>query len=344
MKRTYDHSIDMICKSALAPLVLAAASVSVVEATPGLESDGANLLAKAEMDSSTDPAARAVTKSVQSQQLFSHANGRFSADIQNKSLEEVFGALGEIVPLQLHYKESVKGALSQEAVSVRFQDLSLPDALKRILRDMNYAFMPADEDRKHMTIYLLEGTGAYGILEAGEVAEPEAVERGSLPVTWSDEESGDWFEEATDGELVEVIRSAQDDRNRSYAVDLLGDRLQDVVDEGDVPDPSAIDALSYAMTDDTNAEIRTSALILLDSIDVAPYQLISSMATGDSNPEVRERAIQVLSWHHGEDAVGAIEEIARLDPDPTVRARAEGELVRLRKRLASQNAESSSNP
>lgn len=218
--------------------------------------------------------------------------GRLSVRVENRSQDWVLEEISRQAKVAM---TRVSGSGSRR-LSVRFEDLSLDDGLRRILADDDAFFFYGAQGRAPASLR------AVWIYAKGKGKGLEPVP----PEAW-----------ASSRDLERDLADA-DAAVRARAIEALIERKRD----------GARDAVLEALKDPDEA-VRTGALYESLSNDVElSTDLLGDLALDDSSPDVRFLALDALADHPD---VRAIAERAASDPSPHVRHKAQEILQALEK-------------
>lgn len=219
-------------------------------------------------------------------------DGRLSVDAQGRSLERLASEISDRsgVPIILD------STVAKHSVTAKFQDLSLDEGLRQILKDYDtFFFYGVDNDRPAS----LKGVWAY----------PKGKARGMAPVP---------PEKWASTKEFEAMLADKDPEVRGKAIETLVER------EGQ----GALDAVLTSLHDD-NDQVRTRALYgaVRAGVQVSD-DVLNNLALNDPSADVRLLALQSLSNSNSQDA-RQIAQRALDDSSEPVRVEAREILTRL---------------
>jgi len=244
-------------------------------------------------------------------------NGLLSLHASRRSFAEVLGAIQKETGIRFHYTLPMA-----EAVTLSFDDLPMPDALKRLLgREAQFIFRFPQRPSTASRTGVPEEVWIFGKVsgpsaEAGGPVENSAPSvEGGIGRTQSPElpaPANPTSSEQPDSEsLIEATKS-EDPIQRLQALSTLA--------ESDQAEQGAVHAVLEAALTDEDAGVRARAVQALVRRDGSAYL---EHALHDPDPGVRIMALgSVVLAKHGVDLVKQ----ALSDADPAVRAMAEAML------------------
>lgn len=218
--------------------------------------------------------------------------GRLGVDVQGRTLEGVASEIadGSGVPIILD------SAVAKYPVTAKFQDLSLDEGLRQILKNCDTFFF-------------------YGVDNGGPASlkvvwvYPRGKARGMAPLPpekWASTKD------------VEAMLADKDPQVRGKAIEILVERKGE----------GALDAVLTSLHDDSD-QVRARALYGTVRAGVqVPDDVLNNLALNDQSADVRLLALQSLSNSNSQDA-RQIAQRALDDPSEPVRVEARGILTRL---------------
>ncbi|MBW7898768.1 PBS lyase HEAT-like repeat protein [Candidatus Brocadiaceae bacterium B188] len=229
------------------------------------------------------------------------SNGQLSATLKNSPLEKVLKEIMSQSGARIWLNDSIDGTVTAE-----FQNLPVKEAIQKILRDKNYAFVYSVHDGKE---------GKLSIVNVSKTNERFANEKASSalkpptkpvpPIVKKDKPKKDTISFET---LAKDALEHEDSGKREDAIIALGESK----------DPRAIEIISKALANDPSEDVRLSAIDAL--VDIGDKNIIDplSSALNDRDPWVRESAVEALGEIGGEAAIEYIKN-ALNDEDGSVR-------------------------
>lgn len=232
-------------------------------------------------------------------------DGLLSANITNAPLREVMAELARQVPLRVFVADDV----SDDNISVTFENLPFETGLRRILQGKNYLLIherspsPSAENGLSVAQIRVMPAGEAGPLpEIGAEATPSPMD---IPATVEQPQT-------SLAELMTEALQAEQPDARVDALQALVNRQQ----EGDVW-PTIVAALG-----DQDPIVRRVALVLLEQAQASiPVEPLARMALADPDAELRMEALRHLVEAQGEGALTYLQQAVQ-DPDPRVSAQA----------------------
>lgn len=224
------------------------------------------------------------------------SDGRLSAKLKNSPLKEV---LKEIMSQS---KSKIwLGDLSDEAITIEFQDIPIREGIHKILKDKNYAFIYAPREIQEGKLSIMGTTKSDEFfVEEEEMEEPQEIHQQYM-------ERND-REKVSFESLVKDAMENEDSERREEAIIALGESR----------DKKAVEVISKALTNDTSEDVRLSAIDALLSIGDGSIIQPLSLAMKDQKPSIRESAIEALGAIGDATAIESIKN-ALNDQDDAVR-------------------------
>ncbi len=237
-----------------------------------------------------------------------------SAKIENVPLGQVLRELAR----QAHLEVYIATASTEEKISAEFDQLTLEEGIKRLLKGRNY-------------ILTYDRTTA-----SPQVTEIKVIADGSAPVSRisgqpaSIPPTGTSAGEKTVEELAQQALQAPDPAARIAALKALSQRTG----EEDKIRPTVNAALQ-----DQDLGVRTAALDLAARGAPVSEEAIGRIALSDADPGLRLIALDDLADRSDPDtAIGYLKQATR-DPDPKVASRARGLIRRVEEEKKAANEE-----
>lgn len=232
-------------------------------------------------------------------------DGRLSLSANGVSLAVLMQLVGD----KAGFEVIIKGELEAQRGSWAFTDLTLNEAVRRLLRDINsiIVYRPGSDDAESTIsrIYLL-GSGS-GSDNPGPIRIDTVVPSLENQLRLDQVESGDAEE-----------RIAAINRSEGLADDIT---LQN---------------LAFALQHDPDPEVRIRAISALEGIDAAATVTVLEAGMGDADAEVRIKVMQALAKFDDERIPLWLGQVLMGDPVPEVRlealraiARKEGDVAKI---------------
>jgi len=185
-------------------------------------------------------------------------DGRLTAQVVATPLRQVMEEMSRVSGARVRW---LSGQAEENPVSVEFTAIPLPEALRRILKEMNFLlfYTSTGNSTKLTEVWILSGIGKS---QVGHTPTPVSPEMVPLPIADSTSQS----EEA-------------EDRQAQFAAMPLEILIQTAVGTSDPP--LRIEAIAYLgrrAAEDSTVE-----------------RILSHLASNDSNPQVRAAAAEVLA-------------------------------------------------
>ncbi|TLD40882.1 MAG: HEAT repeat protein [Candidatus Jettenia ecosi] len=222
------------------------------------------------------------------------SDGRLSAKLKNSPLKEVLKEIMSQSKSKIWVNE-----LSDEAVTIEFQDMPIREGIHKILKDKNYAFIYAPREIQEGKLCII-GASKSNEFFMDEIEEP--LERHQQ------------FTERDDREAVSFDSLAKDALENEDAEK----REEAIIALGESKDKKAVEVISKALTNDANEDVRLSAIDALLTIGDGSIIQPLSLALKDQKPSVRESAIEALGAVGDASAIESIKN-ALNDQDDAVR-------------------------
>ncbi|UJS16195.1 MAG: HEAT repeat domain-containing protein [Candidatus Jettenia sp.] len=232
------------------------------------------------------------------------SDGRLSAKLKNSPLKEV---LKEIMS-QSKSKIWIND-LSDEAVTIEFQDMPIREGIHKILKDKNYAFIYAPREIQEGKLCII-GASKSNEFFMDEIEEPQ--------------ERHQQFTERDDREMVSFDSLAKDALENEDAEK----REEAIIALGESKDKKAVEVISKVLTNDANEDVRLSAIDALLTVGDSSIVQPLSLALKDQKPSVRESAIEALGAVGDASAIESIKN-ALNDQDDAVRELAKETLAEI---------------
>jgi hypothetical protein len=192
---------------------------------------------------------------------FTLQNGRLTAQVVTTPLRQVMEEMSRVSGAQVRW---LSGQAEEKPVSVEFTALPLPEALRRILREMNFLlfYTSTGNSTKLTEVWILSGIGKSQAERTSPLASPEKV---LLPIPDSTPQSA----EAEDRQaefatmpleiLIQTAVSTVDPSLRIEAIAYLGRRAAE--------DSTAENILSHLASNDSDPQVRAAASEVLAGIE-----------------------------------------------------------------------------
>ena len=226
-------------------------------------------------------------------------NGQLSAKLKNSPLEKVLKEIMSQSGARIWLNDSI-----DMAVTIEFQNVSIREGVRRILKDKNYAFLYAPNEIKEGKLSIISASKSKE--EPPKKPPPKPVQ----PVAKKDKPS---FEA-----LVKDALENEDASKREDAIIALGESK----------DKKAIETIIKALVNDPSEDVRLSSIDALLEIGDKSVAEPLSQALKDRDPWVRESAVEALGEVGGESAIEFIKS-ALNDEDGSVRELAQETLEEL---------------
>lgn len=205
--------------------------------------------------------------------------GKITVKITSTSLREVMEEVGRLIGVEVSWSGKGTG----RTVSVNLSDLSVEDAVRRILRKENYVlFYSPNEDREELSriLVLPRNAGRSRAQRAGR----------EDPVTTASRLE----EMPEDGPSVYYDMDQFDEKTRRWA-----EPIAELLEDGQTAE--AAEELKWALTRDRNPQVRLMALEGLSMLGPDSAEEMIETALNDPDPIVRAHARQCLKLHVDED-------------------------------------------
>ncbi|MCR4320790.1 MAG: HEAT repeat domain-containing protein [Candidatus Brocadiaceae bacterium] len=231
-------------------------------------------------------------------------NGQLSAKLKNSPLEKTLKEIMSQSGARIWLNDSI-----DTTVTIEFQNVSVREGVRRILKDKNYAFLYAPNEIKE---------GKLSIISASKSKEEPPKKPPPKPVQPVAKKDKPKKEKPSFEDLVKDALENEDAGKREDAIIALGESK----------DKKAIETIAKALANDPSEDVRLSSIDALLEIGDKSIAEPLSQALKDRDPWVRESAVEALGEVGGESAIEFIKS-ALNDEDGSVRELAQETLEEL---------------
>lgn len=231
-------------------------------------------------------------------------NGQLSAKLKNSPLEKVLKEIMSQSGARIWLNDAI-----DVTVTIEFQNVSVREGVRRILKDKNYAFLYAPNERKE---------GKLSIISASKSKEEPPKKPPPKPVQPVAKKDKPKKEKPSFEDLVKDALENEDAGKREDAIIALGESK----------DKKAIETIAKALANDPSEDVRLSSIDALLEIGDKSIAEPLSLALKDRDPWVRESAVEALGEVGGESVIEFIKS-ALNDEDGSVRELAQETLEEL---------------
>jgi len=239
------------------------------------------------------------------------SNGQLSAKLKNAPLEKVLKEIMEQSGARIWLNDAIDAT-----VTLEFQNVSVREGVRRILKDKNYAFLYAPNEIKEGKLSIISASKSKEIFTKTKEEPPKKPPQKSVPPA---AKKGKVKKEPPPFEsLVKDALENEDAGKREDAIIALGESK----------DKKAIETIAKALVNDPSEDVRLSSIDALLEIGDKSIAEPLSQALKDRDPWVRESAVEALGEVGGESAIEFIKS-ALNDEDGSVRELAQETLEEL---------------
>jgi len=238
-------------------------------------------------------------------------NGQLSAKLKNSPLEKVLKEIMEQSGARIWLNDVIDAT-----VTLEFQNVSVREGVRRILKDKNYAFLYAPNEIKEGKLSIISASKSKEIFTKTKEEPPKKPPQKPVPPA---AKKGKVKKESPPFEsLVKDALENEDAGKREDAIIALGESK----------DKKAIETIVKALVNDPSEDVRLSSIDALLEIGDKSIAEPLSQALKDRDPWVRESAVEALGEVGGESAIEFIKS-ALNDEDGSVRELAQETLEEL---------------
>jgi len=239
------------------------------------------------------------------------SNGQLSTKLKNSPLEKVLKEIMEQSGARIWLNDAI-----DTTVTIEFQNVSVREGVRRILKDKNYAFLYAPNEIKEGKLSIISASKSKEIFTKAKEEPPKKPPQKPVPPT---AKKGKVKKEPPPFEsLVKDALENEDAGKREDAIIALGESK----------DKKAIETIVKALVNDPSEDVRLSSIDALLEIGDKSIAEPLSQALKDRDPWVRESAVEALGEVGGESAIEFIKS-ALNDEDGSVRELAQETLEEL---------------
>lgn len=252
--------------------------------------------------------------------LVRYKGGQLTVDIDNRPLRDVVAALAEQLPIKVYMKASIKEETGDKAISRKFEDLPLQNALRDLFRTRNFVVKRARPspsvnseaaEIRPIEIWFLGGTGAYSELASN--GSPSNIDPPAFLASLGSGEDAAGLSSMSEADLRNLARDASSETLRGHALIELGNRVEN---------PENVEAFVSSLEDDSK-KVRWRALSQIlgvqQDLDDTVYRRVIDE---DPDPFLRKQALAMLVFKKRHGAEGTLAEL-RSSEDEKMRAYAQ---------------------
>ncbi|MBI2470404.1 MAG: HEAT repeat domain-containing protein [Planctomycetes bacterium] len=238
-------------------------------------------------------------------------NGQLSVKLKNSPLEKVLKEIMSQSGARIWLNDAI-----DTTVTMEFQNVSVREGVRRILKDKNYAFLYAPNEIKEGKLSIISASKSKEIFTKTKEAPPKKPPQKSVPPT---AKKGKAKKEKPPFETL--VKDALENED-------AGKREDAIIALGESKDKKAIETIAKALVNDPSEDVRLSSIDALLEIGDKSVAEPLSQALKDRDPWVRESAVEALGEVGGEAAIEFIKN-ALNDEDGSVRELAQETLEEL---------------
>ena len=238
-------------------------------------------------------------------------NGQLSAKLKNSPLEKVLKEIMSQSGARIWLNDSI-----DTTVTIEFQNVSVREGVRRILKDKNYAFLYAPHEIKEGRLSIISASKSKEIFTKTKDVPPKKPPQKPVPPIAKKDKAKK--EKPSFDSLVKDALENDDAGKREDAIIALGESK----------DKKAIETIVKALVNDPSEDVRLSSIDALLEIGDKSVAEPLSQALKDRDPWVRESAVEALGEVGGESAIEFIKS-ALNDEDGSVRELAQETLEEL---------------
>ena len=238
-------------------------------------------------------------------------NGQLSVKLKNSPLEKVLKEIMSQSGARIWLNDAI-----DTTVTVEFQNVSVREGVRRILKDKNYAFLYAPNEIKEGKLSIISASKSKEIFTKTRDEPPKKPQQKPVPPT---AKKGKAKKEKPPFEAL--VKDALENED-------AGKREDAIIALGESKDKKAIETIAKALVNDPSEDVRLSSIDALLELGDKSVAEPLSQALKDRDPWVRESAVEALGEVGGEAAIEFIKN-ALNDEDGSVRELAQETLEEL---------------
>ncbi|MGQ3684331.1 MAG: HEAT repeat domain-containing protein [Candidatus Loosdrechtia sp.] len=232
-------------------------------------------------------------------------NGQLSVRLVNSPVKEVLKEIMERCKARIWINDSIDDML----VTAEFQNVPVREAVRIILKDINYAFVYAPGEIREGKISMMTDKDFpvnYSDFRDTHRDSSEATPKRQKPPRVREENTED-KKESLESLIKDALESESAEKREKAVIALARTR-----------DEHAIEAIAKVLMNDTSEEVRLSSIDALFAIGDANVIQPLSAGLKDRKPSVRASALEALADIGGEAAIELVKSAIN-DEDESVR-------------------------